>query len=669
MNKDKILVTKTFLPPLKEYVEYLDKIWDTRWLTNNGPLAQEFEEKMKNYLGVKHALYVSNATVAMQVAIKALALKGEIITTPFTFAATTTSIIWEDCKPIFVDIDPKTFSIDASKIEKAITKDTVAILAVHVYGYPCDVKEIERIAKKYNLKVIYDAAHAFGVNIDSRSLLSFGDISTLSFHATKLFHTGEGGLMVTNDDEIAKKIIRIRNFGYEGEDIIEVGINAKNSEMHAAMGLSNFKYFEEIKESRRRIIDEYKLLLKNTNLHDVKYLNNVDYNFSYFPVVMESEEQLLEVVKNLNQENIFPRRYFYPSLNTLPFVEYQECPVSESIAKRVLCLPLYHDLSFKTVREIVNIILNTVNKKKISLSIGIPAYNEEGNIANLINSIYKQNSKHFSIEEIIVNSDGSSDKTIEILTEMRMKYKNIKIIDNKDRMGKPHRLNEIYELHKGDLLLTLDADILPLNEDSIGEMVKIFLSDNNISMVSANLIPIKPKKFLEKIIYTNDIIWNYTRNAVKNGDHIANVYGQAQMLSREFSKKIKYPINISSDNEFLYMKAREINGYRYARNSMFLFKAPSTFKDIILQGKRNYEERYLLLNIFGEKIIKLHAMPLKFKIRAVIREFIHSPLFTLLAIFLNLLLITVPFKDDLNEQGMWRIADSTKNLYGFKDNK
>ncbi len=253
MYKDKVFVTKTFLPPLEEYVKYLEKVWDSRWLTNNGQLAVELENKLSEYLGVKHVIFVSNGTIAIQMAIKALDIKKSIITTPLTFIATTSSILWEKCKPVFVDVDPNTFCIDHTKIEAAITEDTEAILAVHVYGYPCNVKEIEKIARKHNLKVIYDAAHAFGVKIDGESIFKFGDISTLSLHATKLFHTAEGGLVLTNNDALAKKIELLKDFGLEGENPIEIGINGKNSELHAALGLANFKHLDEIRECRKKL--------------------------------------------------------------------------------------------------------------------------------------------------------------------------------------------------------------------------------------------------------------------------------------------------------------------------------------------------------------------------------------------------------------------------------
>ena len=262
-----IPVTKPFLPPAEEYEAYLKGIWKRNWLTNMGPLASQLEMELKDFLEVSHLLFVTNGTIALQMAIKALNLSGEIITTPFSFVATTSSIVWENCTPIFVDIEPSTLNIDAEKIESAITEKTSAILATHVYGNPCDVEKIEKIAKKHNLKVIYDGAHAFGVKINGKSIFEYGDISTCSLHATKLYHSIEGGLLITKDPILLKKLAYIRNFGFDGPvNFAELGINGKNSEFHAAMGLANLKYIEHIHKKRKEITKRYDEKLKNFSL-------------------------------------------------------------------------------------------------------------------------------------------------------------------------------------------------------------------------------------------------------------------------------------------------------------------------------------------------------------------------------------------------------------------
>lgn len=356
-----IPVTKSFLPPIEEYQEYLKQVWNNGILTNNGPLLQELEKKIKSYLKVDYFQFLSNGTIALQLAINALDIEdAEIITTPFSFVATTTSILWEKCKPVFVDINKDTLCIDETKIEEKITEKTKAIMAVHVYGYPCNVEKIEQIAKKHNLKVIYDGAHAFGCEYKGKSLLNFGDITTCSFHATKLFHTVEGGACIANSKEIDKKIDFAKKFGFESDNYESCGINAKNSEVHSAMGLANLKYISKIIEDRKNISELYDELLKNVLIRP--YVpKDFKYNYIYYPVIFESESQLLNVKEMLENKNIFIRRYFYPSLNKLKYLEtYDPCPISEDISKRIACLPLYVGLTNEEIIEICDIIKATI---------------------------------------------------------------------------------------------------------------------------------------------------------------------------------------------------------------------------------------------------------------------------------------------------------------------
>ncbi len=352
-----INVTKTYLPNFDEYTATLKRAWDKAWLTNNGELVQELETKLKQYLGVENLLFTNNGTIVLQMALKALGITKEVITTPFSYVATTNVIIWEGSKPVFVDIDPSTFCIDASKIEAAINENTEAILATHVFGINCDVEAIEAIAKKHNLKVIYDAAHAFGSMHNGKSLLSYGDISTCSFHATKLFHTGEGGCIIANDNELTNKLMLYRQFGHLYDDYYSVGINGKNSEFHAAMGLCVLPNIEAIIEDRKRISLLYDASLASI-LQRPKMENALVYNYAYYPVVFKTEEILLQVVAKLKEQQIAGRRYFYPSLNELPFIEKQPCPVSEIISRRVLCLPLYYGLEDEHIETIIKSILS-----------------------------------------------------------------------------------------------------------------------------------------------------------------------------------------------------------------------------------------------------------------------------------------------------------------------
>lgn len=357
-----IPVTKPFLPPIEEYDTYVKGIWQRHWLTNNGPLVNELELRIKQYLGVPHMLFINNGTVALQIAIRALDLKGEIITTPFSFMATTSSIIWEMCKPVFVDIDPGTLNIDPAKIEAAVTPQTTAILATHVYGNPCDIDAIDVIAKKHNLKVIYDAAHCFGTLYKGKSVFNYGDISTTSFHATKLYHTIEGGAVFTSDPELLKTMAYMRNFGFHGtEEFACVGINGKNSEFHAAMGLVNLKYIDEILAKRKEHFLYYNELLKNMQTTQQVLDKNSVYNYSYYPIIFNTEADLKKAEEQLNASWIYPRRYFYPALHTVNFVDKYECNHCLDISKRVMCLPLYHELTTEEIHLIIRVLLRAQN--------------------------------------------------------------------------------------------------------------------------------------------------------------------------------------------------------------------------------------------------------------------------------------------------------------------
>ena len=359
-----INVTKTFFPPIEEYNLQVQRIWHNQWLTNRGELVQELEGYLKNYLAVDNIIIMTNGTIPIQIALKILGNQGEIITTPFSYVATSAAIVWENCKPIFVDIHPDYLTIDETKIEAAITPKTTAILATHVFGNPCNVDVIAQIATKYNLKVIYDAAHSFGVTYNGKSLFTYGDVSTCSFHATKLFHTGEGGAIFCNDADLQHKLFYSHNFGHNGPlEFFGLGINGKISELQAAMGLSVFPYLDEIIKSRKEVVDYYNAHLDFTKIKTIKIRDNTVWNYSYYPVLFESEIQLLAVQKALNDKAIFPRRYFYPSLNTIAFASGQNMPESESVAARVLCLPLYVGLLSTDLSKVVSIINEFITVK------------------------------------------------------------------------------------------------------------------------------------------------------------------------------------------------------------------------------------------------------------------------------------------------------------------
>jgi dTDP-4-amino-4,6-dideoxygalactose transaminase len=349
-----IRVTKPFLPPIHEYQRLVQEIWDREYLTNDGPVVRKLEDRLNAYLGTDYISLVTNGTIALQLAIKALELEGEIITTPFSYVATTSSIVWENCTPIFADIDQDTFNISPNNIEKLITKRTSAIIATHVFGNPCEIDTIQQIADKYNLKVIYDAAHCFASQYKEKSIFSYGDISTASFHATKIFHTVEGGAVFSSTEALKTCIDYMRNFGHDGPAKFNgVGINGKNSELHAAMGLTVLNHIDEILETRKRQSEYYTQKLSNLPIHFQRINEDADqFNYAYFPIVLKKEGIINNVIHALEENNIYPRRYFYPSLSELEYVN-GHCPVSDYVSEQILCLPLYHTLSMEEQDQII----------------------------------------------------------------------------------------------------------------------------------------------------------------------------------------------------------------------------------------------------------------------------------------------------------------------------
>ncbi len=362
-----ITVTSPLLPPLEEFIPYLEKIWESKWITNNATFHQQLEDALCNYLGVKYLSLFTNGTLPLITALQALRITGEVITTPYSFVATTHALWWNGIKPVFVDIDPQTLNIDPSKIEQAITPKTTAILPVHVYGNPCNMNEIQEIADKYGLKVIYDAAHAFGVSINGESILNNGDMSTLSFHATKTYNTIEGGALVCPDEKTKKRIDYLKNFGFAGEtEVVAPGINAKMDEVRAAYGLLNLKYVNKAIENRKVIAQTYRDGLKS--IKGISYLNDgqaVKHNYSYFPIFVDEKEYGMtrdELYFKLKENNIFGRRYFYPLISNfstyraLESAQINNLPIANKVAEQVICLPIYGDLELKDVEKVVNFI-------------------------------------------------------------------------------------------------------------------------------------------------------------------------------------------------------------------------------------------------------------------------------------------------------------------------
>jgi dTDP-4-amino-4,6-dideoxygalactose transaminase len=362
-----VYVTQPALPPLEEYMEYLRKIWDSRILTNNGPFHQQFEKELADYLGVKYLSVFANGTLALVTALQALGITGEVITTPFSFVATTHSLWWNNIRPVFVDIEPDYFTIDPGKVEAAITPRTTAIMAVHVYGNPCQTAALEKIARTHGLKIIYDAAHAFGVDVRGESILKSGDLSVLSFHATKVYNTIEGGAIICHDEESKRHIDHLKNFGFEDEvTVVEPGINAKMNELQAAYGIIQIKYVDEYIRQRKKIAELYREKLTGVEglrlLYDIK---GVRHTYTYFPVLIEAEKYGRtrdEVYDLLKSENIFGRRYFYPLISQfptyrgLPSSSPENLPVATRIAGQVICLPIFPSLETGIIEKIISVL-------------------------------------------------------------------------------------------------------------------------------------------------------------------------------------------------------------------------------------------------------------------------------------------------------------------------
>lgn len=365
MNKP-VYVTQPYLPPLEEFIPYLEKIWDNKVLTNGGPFHQQLEQALCEYLGVEHISLFTNGTIALVTALQALRVTGEVITTPYSFVATSHSLLWNSIKPVFVDIDPNTLNLDPARIEAAITPQTTAIMPVHCYGHPCDVEAIQKIADNYNLKVIYDAAHAFGVKDSQASVLNHGDLSVLSFHATKVFNTFEGGAIVCPDAKTKIRIDQLKNFGHVGEtSVVASGINGKMSEFNAALGLLQLKYIDQALARRKEIDAAYRERLQGVKgIRCLQDAGEKVANYSYFPILVESGYPITrdDLYQKLKDKGIHPRRYFYPLISEfpmyrgLPSSHRENLPQATAAAQQVLCLPIYPDLDMSVVDEITGFI-------------------------------------------------------------------------------------------------------------------------------------------------------------------------------------------------------------------------------------------------------------------------------------------------------------------------
>lgn len=365
---NQVTVTSPLLPSLEEFYPYLQQIWDSKWITNCGSFHEQFEKALAEYLGVEYISVFTNGTLPLITALQALRITGEVITTPYSFVATTHSIWWNDARPVFVDIDPATGNIDPDKIEAAITPRTTAIMPVHVYGKPCDVERIDTIAKKYGLKVIYDAAHAFGVKVNGESILKWGDISTLSFHATKVFNTIEGGALICHTKEMKEQIDHLKNFGFEDEvTVVAPGINSKMDEVRSAYGLLNLRQVDDAIEARHQVAVRYREALRPVKgISFMEDMPGVRHNYSYFPIFINAEEYGMTrdaLYEKMRSQNVLGRRYFYPLIsafspyNKYPSADQRNLPNATKMADSVICLPMHHALTEEEITRVINCIV------------------------------------------------------------------------------------------------------------------------------------------------------------------------------------------------------------------------------------------------------------------------------------------------------------------------
>ena len=367
MNKDIITVTSPLLPDLEEFHDLLKEIWASKWITNNGSFHQQLEKELAAYLKVPYLSLFTNGTLPLITALQALHVKGEVITTPYSFVATTHSIWWNGLQPVFADIDPRTCNLDPEKIESAITRNTTAIMPVHCYGKPCDIKGIQEVADKYGLKVIYDAAHAFGLEVDGESILNAGDMSTLSFHATKVYNTVEGGALVMHDEKMKRRVDYLKNFGFKNEEeVVAPGINSKMDEIRSAYGILALRKVDEAIQARRAVAVQYRQGLKDIpGISFFEDMPGVKHNYSYFPIFVDAAEYGMtrdELYLKLKENNVIGRRYFYPLISTfgtyrgLPSADPKNLPVATRMADTVVCLPMHHELSEEDVQRTIDII-------------------------------------------------------------------------------------------------------------------------------------------------------------------------------------------------------------------------------------------------------------------------------------------------------------------------
>lgn len=669
-------------------LEYLqDVIKNEKDIAGDGEYTQKVHNYFEKKYGVARALMTTSATTALEFAVRLLNLEqdDEILVPSFTFSSTVNAILVNFVKPVFVDVTEDTLNIDPDDIERKITKKTKAIMVVHYAGVACDMDRIMKIAKKFNLKVIEDAAQCIEAKHKNKYLGTIGDFGCLSFHGTKNVVSGEGGLLLINtkDEKVIRRAEIIREKGTNRTEFmlgqvdkytwVDIGSSILPSDLLSAVLYAQLENVSKNIKKRLTIYNKYSTALKsfqNQRLIKLptlpKYSNH---NAHIFYILLSDNENRNFLLKFLKEKGIGATFHYVP-LHSSPYgrkmgYKAEDLPVTESIAGRLLRLPLHAGMTVEEVKYVINMVKKGLEEIKqmqtdkiASLSVGIPAYNESNNIKYIIEGVIDQKQTAYKLEEIIIVTDGCTDGTNKIVEKLVKKYPIIKLHHDGKRMGKASRLNQIYQLNKSKLLLTLDADVKLGTKEEINIMVKA-MGKNGV-VVGGNLIPIKPKGFIKTLYYQNYALWNEMRQDLNSGDHIANLYGSATLVKGAFAKTIVYPVNITADEEYLYFSAKKVDGFRFAKNTCFYFKPVQSFREYLVHGRRVLNERNYIVEYFGSKSLKAHHIPTKTKLKELARLGLFNPVVCLGVVILNIIIRIAPQNDVLNKEGMWQTLTTTK---------
>lgn len=635
-----------------------------------GQNVQTFEKRFALYCGVKYCISVANGYDALYISLLALDIKpgDEVIVPTHSFIATALPVSRIGATPVFVDTD-EYFHLDPKKVEQAITKRTKAIIPVHLYGQMADTARLKKIARKYNLFLIEDACQAHGASDGLKKAGASGDLGCFSFYPTKnLGAFGDGGAITTNSKELYEKCLKLRNYGQEVKYKHSIfGINSRLDELQAAILNEKLTVLDNFIERRQSIARLYIKQLAGVPEISLPKIRK-GYNHVYHLFVIRTEER--DALQTYLSQNGIQSMVHYP----IPihkqeaYKEYnnQVFPQTEAVCHTVLSLPLHPFLTEGEVRHVTNTIKRFFAQKrqKKTLTIGIPAFNEENNIESLIRSIQLQNTKSVTLNKILVVSDHSTDNTEAIVKKLARKDKRITLVRTKKRGGKCLALNIIYRLNTSDLLLTLDGDVVFENKDDIDILVKKISEKNETLVVSGNLTPLLPSQsFTAKVFYANHVIWNQIRKRIKKGNNIYNLSGQATLLKSTLADKVTYPHNISCDEFYLYLRAKQehSDSFAYAENSRILTYPPSTLHDFRMASTRSIDERALLRKYFGSEAENEFAIDKLTKIKGILASVMHiNPLYIVSSVFVNCLVMFLPYHDTSITNGLWIPVSSTK---------